>query len=152
MSRTTLTPEETASYARVLTPFLSQAKSVSTIVNPKVLPTVTAPQTKFWLSSCVVSNHKHVVQEDLVLLRLTTKKNELMVVPGTTCEGTHARTHALTSCSTRRTKVHDGCSQDSGLQRRVRHMCSLHKAHVLVPDHAVSAVVVLRCEAVQRGR
>jgi hypothetical protein len=45
MSRTTLTPEETASYARVLTPFLSQAKSVSTIVNPKVLPTVTAPQT-----------------------------------------------------------------------------------------------------------
>merc|ERR1711879_165759 len=52
--RTTLTPEETASYARVLTPFLSQAKSVSAIVNPK---------------------------EDLVLLRLTTKKNELMVVP-----------------------------------------------------------------------
>jgi len=53
--RTTLTPEETASYARVLTPFLNQAKSVSTIVNPK---------------------------EDLVLLRLTTRKNELIIVPG----------------------------------------------------------------------
>jgi hypothetical protein len=110
MSRTTLTPEETASYARVLTPFLSQAKSVSTIVNPKVLPIVLAPQTIdcVLVSSLTTSN---VVQEDLVLLRLTTKKNELMVVPGTICERTHARTHththtrtALTWCAAQQTQ------------------------------------------------
>jgi hypothetical protein len=142
VSRSTLSPEETASYARVLTPFLSQAKSVSTIVNPKVCALswlslslsclCLGGRHRGWSRPCPSLTSRFLLQEDLVLLRLTTKKNELMVVPGELAlrltlspsldhaPPSHSPTCLRTClCTVHRTKVHHGRGQDAGLHRHV---------------------------------
>jgi hypothetical protein len=52
-----------------------------------------------------------------VLLRLTTKKNELMVVPGTSCE--HARTHARTDFTLLHKHTHTQNKSTRWLQSRL---------------------------------